>query len=109
MPRVYRLMKAGGLLPKLGDAAMCLGTRLGEVTVDADGNVHPNTGGLSVYSAMRVLPARMVPKRLKDRVPFAAGSNNLAVWAMGDGPFAPGQLANRLVLTIDPDDQHHGF
>ena len=109
MARIYRLMKIDGEFPKVGDAAMCLGLRPGEVPVDQDGNIHPQTGGLSVYSSMRVIPARMVPKRLQPRVPGAAGNNNLAIWALGSGPFASGPIDDRLTLRIDPDDPEHGF
>jgi hypothetical protein len=95
--------------------SMCLGVRkkLGdgssEIPVDADGNGHPGSGGMSVYSSLRVMPARMVPKRLQALIAGAAGNNGTSVWALGDGPFVSGQLAERLTLRIDPDDSQHGF
>ena len=115
MPRLYRLMKVDDGRPQLGAAAMTLGVRPAqgerpaEVPVDPNGCVHPGTGGMSVYSSMRAMPARMIPKRLQSIVPFAAGSNNLKVWAMGEGPFASGSITVRLNLRIDPEDPLHGF
>jgi hypothetical protein len=108
---MYRLMKEENGRPKVGSAAMMLGIRLSanELPVDPHGNVHPSTGGMSVYASLRVIPARMVPKRLKSLVQFAAGNNNLFVWAMGEGPFDPGPVAARLRLRIDADDPFHGF
>lgn len=94
---------------------MCLGVRpasaerAAEIATDANGNVHPHTGGMSVYSSLRVMPARMVPKRLQPVIPFAAGSNNLNVWRMGDGPFVACEINRHLRLVIDPEDIHHGF
>jgi hypothetical protein len=103
-------MKVDNGLPKVGDAAMCLGTRPGEIPVDADGNVAPGNGGLSVYASVETIPARMVPKRLKsDKLPFAAGNNNLFAWALSQGPFKAGPLTNQLALRVDTDDPHHGF
>jgi hypothetical protein len=64
---------------------------------------------MSVYASLRAMPARMVPKRLRPVIPFAAGSNNLRVWAMGEGPFTAGPLAQHLRLRIDPEDPMHGF
>jgi hypothetical protein len=51
----------------------------------------------------------MVPKRLKPSVPFAAGNNNLIVWAAGGGPFVDGPVAPKLNLRVDPEDPLHGF
>jgi hypothetical protein len=103
-------MKVDNGRPKVGDAAMCLGTRPGEIPVDPGGNVSPGTGGLSVYEFVGVIPAQMVPKRLKSqKFPFAAGNNNMFIWAFGQGRFETGPLANRLNLRIDSEDPHHGF
>lgn len=109
MPRVYRLMKREADRPKIGDAAMCLGVRPGEVPVNPAGFVGPGTGGLSVYDALRSIPAGMLPKRLRSLIPGAVNSNNLTVWALGEGPFAEGPIADEFVLRIDPDDPKHGF
>jgi hypothetical protein len=115
MPRIYRLMKVEDGQPQLGAAAMTLGVRLAQgarpadIPIDPNGCVHPGTGGMSVYSSMRAMPARMIPKRLQSIVPFAAGSNNLKIWAIGEGPFASGSVAARLSLRIDPEDVLHGF
>jgi hypothetical protein len=64
---------------------------------------------MSVYASLRSMPARMVPKRLLPIIPFAAGSNNLRVWAMGEGPFADGPFAAHLLFRVDPNDPMHGF
>src|SRR3954451_10880370 len=115
MPRVFRLMKEVIGSPLCGAVAMALGVRLPQpghepdVPVDASGNVHPGTGGMSVYASLPSMPARMVPKRLLPIIPFAAGSNNLRVWAMGEGPFEDGPIAPRLRFRVDPEDPMHGF
>jgi hypothetical protein len=110
MPRVYRIMKVENGVPKLGDAAMCLGTRPGEIPVDPDGNVHPGTGGLSVYDSIASFVTTMLPRRLHPRFPGARNSNSLAVWATGTGPFVSGPLTDSLALRVDEsDDPRHGF
>src|SRR5438105_15773605 len=109
MPRVFRSMKEEGGKPKVGNAAMLLGLRPSDVALDESGNVHPNTGRMSVNASLRSMPARLVPKRLKDIVPGAAGNNNLRVWAMGDGTFKSGALADHLNLRLDDEDPLHGL
>src|SRR6266480_3147033 len=109
MPRVFRSMKEEGGKPKVGNAAMMLGVRRSDVSVDESGNVHPKTGGMSVNASLRSMPARLVPKRLKDIVPGAAGNNNLRVWAMGGGSFESGGFADHLNLRLDEEDPLHGL
>jgi hypothetical protein len=111
MPLVFRLMKSDGDRPSIGTASMMLGVRPDDrdIPVLPDGTVAPGTGGLSVYAALRDLPARMIPRRLRGLIPKATGSDKLCVWAMGEGPFAPGGIAPKLTLRVDPNDPRHGF
>ena len=80
-----------------------------DIAVDEFGKVHPGAGGMSVYASLRAMPARMVPKRLVPIIPSAAGSNNLRVWAMGEGPFTDGLIAPHLRFRVDPEDPMHGY
>jgi hypothetical protein len=109
MPRVYRSMKGNGGRPAVGITAMMLGVRASDIPQDQDRNVRPGTGGLSVSSALRAMPARLVPRRLQHLVPGAAGNSNLYVWVMGQGDFVDGGVADHLHLRVDPLDNTHGF
>src|SRR4051812_5520371 len=73
------------------------------------GTCIPGAGGISVYASLRTIPAEMVPKRLRPILPFARGSNNLKVWALGEGTFEAGTVAAGLWLRIDPENPLHGF
>jgi hypothetical protein len=66
MPRMFRIMKkADDNLPIIGSTATSLGIRVGEVDVDAAGNVVPNDKGMSVNPAWRAAPISLIPRRLK--------------------------------------------
>jgi hypothetical protein len=110
MPRVYRVMKRGDGKPALGASATTLGVRPStDITPDASGYVHPNSGGMSVSPSLRALPVFLLPRRLQALVPGAAGSNSHSVWRMGEGPFVAGAIAERLQLRPDPQNSSHGF
>ena len=86
MPKIYRIMKKEEQqdYPKIGDSSVDLGVRIPtDIQPDAQGNVHPNTGGMSVSPSFDILikrlPARMVPVRFRNIVPGAAGRNTTFV------------------------------
>lgn len=99
----------------LGSSSSTLGVRvpgglgIPDIVPDSDGHVSPGTGGMSVSPSIRQLPLRLIPRRLNSLVPGAIGNNNLFVWRTGEGPFAPGPVADRLVLRPDPRGPGHGF
>src|SRR5260370_36811867 len=65
MPRMFRIMKKDDDdKPTVGQTAMTLGVRPGEVDTDAQGNAIPNNKGMSVNPTWRVAPLFMIPKRL---------------------------------------------
>jgi hypothetical protein len=112
-------MKRDGDRPMLGASSSTLGVRtpggagIPDIMPDPDGNVAPGTGGMSVSPSVMDLVARLpptfIPKRLRALVPDARGSNNVCVWRMGEGPFAPAPVTDRLSLRPDPADPGHGF
>ena len=109
MPRVYRVMrKAVDDKPEVGRTGKSLGVRIPtDIKPDAAGNVHPNTGGMSVAPSMHALPALLVPVRLRLLVPGAnATGKNLHVWRMGSGDFREEEIAPS--LTLRPDKPSHG-
>lgn len=110
MPRFYRVMKGDDGKPGLGATATTLGIRPGkDITPDAAGDGHPNSGGMSVSPSLRDLPAFRVPRRLQNLVPGAAGSNSHFVWRMGEGSFVASAVTEQLRLRPDPENDSHGF
>ncbi len=116
MPLVYRAMTRDGDKPKVGASARCLGVRVADekqpnkkadVTVDDNGMVRPNTGGMSVAPSWRELPLSRIPSRLRDKKPHARGSNRDACWRMGEGTFEAGPVGEKLILR--PDSYKHGL
>ena len=115
MALVYRAMLAGDGRPQLGSTALTLGVRVppdeyADIPVSADGLVEPRTGGMSVAPAWRLLPVHRIPRRLRAKFPRAAGKNALFLWHLGEGPFAEGPLADRLLFRPDPaNPNRHGL
>ncbi len=114
-------MKSEGDPPKpvLGDSATKLGIRECDMTPDAEGNAVPGEEGLSVFSSIagigRRIPDRfppgMVPARLHDagKVIGASGHHSLRVFRLGKGEYEEGEIADRLLLVPDGDDNpDHG-
>lgn len=100
-----------GRRPLVADTARGLGVRVGggtntDIPVDPHGGVAPNTGGMSVSPNWRSLPIHRIPRRLRDIVLSATGSNEDACWCMGEGPFVEDKVANGLILR--PGRQAHG-
>src|SRR5260370_3802943 len=106
MPLVYRAMLANGDRPLVGASADTLGVRLppdehADIAVNAEGLVEDHAGGMSVAPAWRLLPLHRIPRRLRAKLPRAAGKSALFVWRMGDGPFAAGSFGYRLFFRPD--------
>ena len=101
-------MKRVGNRPMIGQTASALGVRAPvDIQPDAEGNVYPNTGGMSVAPNGRFLPFFRIPRRLRDQVPDARGDNNLACFRIGEGPFEDGRLTDDLAVRIDKEK--HGL
>lgn len=109
MPKIYRTMwKAADDLPEVGTASHMLGARVTgnpiDISPDNDGNVHSNTGGISVARSINDLLPHLIPKRLRDYFEDAAGSSNRFVWSMGEGEFSEGVVAEDLFLRRKPEN-----
>jgi len=112
MPLIYRSMYNAGGKPETGPTGKALGARPSDIAVDANGNVRPGTGGMSVTPAWRLMAGlpHLVPRRLRSMIPGASGPNRLAIWRMGQGPFIAGPVAGKLALRPDPSKPLvHGF
>lgn len=113
-PKVYRIMKydANDNLPVVGVSGSSeLGARPKiDITVDAEGNVVLDASGMSVAPNWRMINFTRIPKRLRNIVPGARGSNKHACFSMGLGPFDRGPVTDRLELIPDdtPPPVKHG-
>ena len=99
--------------PLVGSGSNELGVRLppnphADIEIDDDGNVVLNGDGMSVAGNWRNLLPHLVPKRLRPILTRANGSNKLACFRFGDGPFSPGTLNDRLSLTLKRHDAQAG-
>ena len=107
MPKICRTMwKAEDDSPTVGTDSHMLGARITgkqtDISPDSDGNVHPDTGGISVARSINDLLPHLIPKRLRDHFEDAAGSNSRFVWSMGAGEFSEGIVADDLLLRLKP-------
>jgi hypothetical protein len=115
MPRIFRSMLDDGGKPKVGSASKMLGVRVApnphpDIPVDGNGDVHPNTGGMSVAPEWRKLPDHLIPRRLKHLIPRARGRDDLVCWRLDDLEFFDGQPIGLSVLRVDPAQlDNHGF
>ncbi|MCI0461321.1 MAG: hypothetical protein L0Z62_30605 [Gemmataceae bacterium] len=89
--------------PTIGQTATTLGVRPSEVDVDAQGNVIPNSKGMSVAPAWRVISIFMIPRRLGTG---GRGSNNLHCFRRGQALFQ--QCPCGAGLELLPDSPTHG-
>ena len=116
MPKLYRSMKrAADGAPVVGSQAKELGVReppsvSADVEIDGRNHVILNGKGMSVAENWRRLLPHLIPKRLKEQglSADASGSNALACWTMGSGPFAAGAVGEALFLTLKPGNVHNG-
>jgi hypothetical protein len=108
MPLVFRVMqRSDDGLPTVAQSATGLGVRPGtDVDVDMNDIVVVNGKGMSVSPSWRVISILRIPKRLRDKVPGARGSNNTFCFRTGAGPFQVGEFAPGLALV--PDSATHG-
>ena len=112
MPLIYRAMTVDGDKPLIANSARGLGVRVGngphdDIPVDANGDVAPSTGGMSVAPSWRVLPEIRIPRRLREKgVLFARGKDVDACWRLGDGAFVATPVTEGLMLR--PDRHDHG-
>jgi hypothetical protein len=100
-------------LPVVGLNARELGVRVppnpnADIDLDVDGNVALNGKGMSVAENWRNLLGHLVPKRLKPIFPGATGSNGLACFKHGQGPFSPGPVNDQLSLVLKDHDLQTG-
>lgn len=112
MPKIVRAMLIQDGMPLVGTDSHMLGARVlvedqpdrpVDIVPDGIGKVHPYTGGLSVARSIDDLLPHLVPKRLKNFVEGAGGSNSRHVWSMGEGSFSEGGIAHRLILRRKPE------
>jgi hypothetical protein len=114
MPTFYRTMKqAEDGQPEVGSESKQLGVRVApnpnaDVDLDEKGDVILNGKGMSVAENWRGLLPHLIPKRLKPSFSGAAGSNSLACFRLGQGPFAPGPVNAQLSLIVKEHDPHAG-
>jgi hypothetical protein len=114
MPTIYRSMKrAADGLPVVGSNSRELGVRVppnphSDIDLDGCGNVILNGKGMSVAENWRDLLPHLVPKRRKLLFPGAAGSNSLACFRHGLGPFSPGACTSTLSLVLKEHDGRSG-
>ncbi len=119
MPLIWRGMRIDRDRPEVGRGGSLLGVRVGDgidddINPDREGCVQPGQGGMSVSPSIESLPPHRTPRRLRERYPEkfpdATGSNRHHCWSFGEGPFAPGRVADRLRLGLDPNaPERHGL
>jgi hypothetical protein len=102
-------MLRDGNLPAVGTNTNMLGARIpgGEspihdIAPDVDGNVSPDTGGISVARSFSDLLPHLIPKRLRSFAPDATGRDNRFIWSTGQGEFLEGPVAAQLYLREKP-------
>jgi hypothetical protein len=112
MPKICRSMVEDVGKPMVGPEGRMLGVRVApnpqpDIPVDPNGNVQPNSGGMSVAPEW---PYFLVPRRLRAIRSDARGRNDLVCWSMSEGPFERGDISDGLLLRPDPDNpSKHGF
>ncbi len=100
-------------MPIVGSNSKELGVRVPpnpnqDVDLDEKGNVVVNGKGMSVAENWRMLPPHLIPKRLKAKFAGASGSDNVACFRFGKGPFAGAALNGRLQLVLKEHNAHAG-
>jgi hypothetical protein len=104
MARMFRMMKKDADdKPTVGQTAMTLGVRPGEVDTNAQGNAIVNHRGMSVNPAWRVAPLFLIPRRLGTG---GRGRDNTFCFRRGSGAFQRSPCGPGLELL--PDSTTHG-
>ena len=110
MPRVFRTMQSKGSQPLCGDDFSQLGVTVyphesPDVTPDGEGYVQPLMGGMSVFAAIKKLPGRLIPLRLRTLFPEdfqkASGDDDLTIWCLDKEYSHSDMITNELVLSWD--------
>lgn len=115
MGRVFRTMKSQGSKPLCGDESFELGVTVyphaaPDVTPDETRCIKPGAGGMSVFAAIKQLPGRLIPARLRELYPEdfqkAVGGDDLTIWCINIEHFRSG--ANDLMLrwTAEENPRH---
>ncbi len=117
-PKMYRSMYQRDGRPSAGSGPFQLGAVL---PPDANADINPEegcvnikSGGMSVFAAIKKLPGRLLPTRLRDQYPDhfqkTRGDDGLVVWCLGTGDFQDASVTDRLVLRLDrPGEKRHGL
>lgn len=101
MAMAYRSMLKENNHPKIGNSAKELGVRVpDDIPQSGQGNVVPQTGGMSVSRHWKDLPSHRIPRRLRALAPDAVGSNDVFCWRFGDSGFKSSQFATNLRLNV---------
>jgi hypothetical protein len=101
-------MLRDGEKPIVGSGGKMLGVRTDgyDIPIGDGGIVRPRTGGLSVAPEWRLLPFFLIPRRLKDKVKEARGSNKLSCFRLAEVRFEDTKINDDLDLR--PDSPDHG-
>jgi hypothetical protein len=110
IPQMYRSMYAEDGRPKVGTSDGQLGARVPggasrgqDIAPDAQGQVHPGQGGMSVSRSLREIHYLHIPSRLKGLpgIRKARGDAARKVWRMGSGTFASGSVTPDLRMRLE--------
>jgi len=92
-------------LPVVGIRSKELGVRVppdvhADVDLDETNSVRLNRRGMSVTLHRRFLKPHLVPKRLKQWHPGAAGADSLSIYRYGEGSFEDSAITENLALAV---------
>lgn len=109
MEGIFRVMHPDGDKPLVGHQSKMLGVREDgtDIQVDPSGNVHPRTGGLSVAPHWTILPPFLIPRRLSDKAPDAAGNANLVCFRHSQSRYESGPMNENLDVRVE--SPRHGL
>lgn len=102
MPKTYRVMLEADAKPRVGEASNMLGARPNVDIPIRDGQVFPETGGLSVNGCPCSIPPTIAPRGLRTIVPGAKNTNSdgRRLWSLGTGLFTDSGVAEHLRLRL---------
>lgn len=114
VPTMYRSMKRSpDGKPTVGSKSKELGVRVPpdphtDVDLDSSQFVILNRRGMSVVDNWRIQQVHLIPKRLKNLVQGAIGSDNMSCWRLGLAPFAEGTVTESLDLVLKTNNSRAG-